>query len=637
MSRPTPDSDRENRRDVGSSWSRYERLRAVTAAALTAPAVTTELYERLCSLEQTVSDVAAVLGEAGAGDRWRRWVEALRAASVDAAGALWFERALDASWADRLRQSIAGLPGAEELQTRWRRHVRDSGRLPIFEYLDTWPIWPECLSTEPVDWCRYARRVAALVASTGSAPDAVVGLRTSGSFLGPVWAAAIQARDGSPAAYLTVRPVHASLRARIPALPAMLDDTVDLGLLRGRRVVVVDDLAGTGNTVRSTLDFLAAAGTERDGILVSLYRCSSVGSVAVKLGVSPAKVLLVHRSHQRWPQATHQAPSEAVVRSYFQQHLAQRPEPADVMDVRPLRYGYALRYAAAVTGAAPADLAPHLHGAVRHRRYLLRVRTGEGGESTLVAKPLGFGYFADEELSRLSTLPHAPRAYGIVGGYLLYFWEPGAPLPMRDRSGPGHLDPTDLDAVGAVAAFAGRRAPGGTYLPREAATLRIGAVVEELRGRGLRGLPRAGEVVAAIEERWIPVVAAPPNNGHWHYVRRPDGGLVKLHREVGNVLRRSDPAEDIAAAAVELDLTPTEVGHVADRFSEYCGDRPSAGRLAFGVMQHVGRALREFGYYRDHVASWVSRPVRDGDDGFAHREYELRDAVGLARQLLDLT
>ncbi|TDC44259.1 hypothetical protein E1166_00195 [Micromonospora sp. KC213] len=629
----TADASLDSRAGSGPSWSRYAHLRAAAAAALTTSEITTELYERLCSLEQTVSDVAAVLGEAGAGEWWRRRGEPLRAASVDAAGALWFDRAVDASWADGVRRLITDLPTVDDLNTQWRRHVANSGRLPIFEYLDTWPIWPECLSTEPIDWRSYARQVAALVRTAAPEPRAVIGLRTSGSYLGPIWAAAIRA-EHTTAEFLTVRPVHASLRARIPALPAMLDHKLDTNRLRGRRVVVVDDLAGTGRTVRSVLDFLASEGTPRHEILVSLYRCSSMAELTGKLDIAAPNVLVVRGGHMRWPQATHKAPPTKTVHGYFERHLSRRSQPADVLDVRPLDYGYALRYAATITGAAPADVAPYVHGVVRHRRYLLRIRSEEG-ESALVAKPLGFGYFADEELRRLSVLPHYPRPYGIVGGYLLYAWEPGSPLPFRDRSGPGRIHTADLDAVAAVAAFAGQHAPGGTYLPREGAALRIRAVVEELRGRGVRGLPTAAEIIAAVNEAWVPVVAAAPNNGHWHYLRRPDGGLLKLHREVGNVLRRSDPAEDIGAAAVELDLTPAEVDHIADRYAVYCGDRPSRGRLAFGMLQHVSRALREFGYYRDHVARWMGRQVRNGDDGFTHRERELGGVASLARHLLD--
>ncbi|MEJ3746457.1 phosphoribosyltransferase family protein [Actinomycetes bacterium KLBMP 9797] len=614
-------------------WSRYLLLRA-EAEALPSSGITTELFERLCSLEQTVSDIAAVLGEGGADGRWRDRIEGLRAASVAAASALWFGAMADDTWSVRIGQLIGQLPDGDELDARWRKQTLRSERLAIFDYLDTWPIWPECLSTEPVDYQAYAQRVADLVHSMGSAaPQAVVGLRTSGSFLGAIWTAALRVKDRT-VRLVTARPLHPSLRMRDRTLPSMLDVSVDTASLRGLRTVVVDDLTGTGTTIRSVLEFLSNVGVPRSAISVSLYRCASARDTAKKLGISPSNLLTVRRVYARWPQARRQAPPLAAVRSYFQRVMSRHAQPPEVVEASLLDYSYPLRYLSAATGAHAGACSAYVHGGVRHRRYLLRIRTDEG-ESTLLAKPLGFGYFAADELGRLAMLPHYPRVHDIVGGYLLYAWQPGCALPFRDRTGIGRIGAADLDTVGAVAAATFRHAPGGIVLPREGVAPRIRAVISELERFGIEGLPTADDVIRALDDQWLPIVAAAPNNGHWHYVRRANGALLKLHRELGNVQRRSDPVEDIGAAGVELDLTPAEVMHVAEVYAGLSGDVPSPGRLAFGAMQHICRALREFAYYREHVARWMGCPVVDGDNVFTRREQGLRDAIGLAVHLLE--
>jgi pyrimidine operon attenuation protein/uracil phosphoribosyltransferase len=612
------------------SWSRYLLLRAEVARS---SEPTTELYERLCSLEQTTSDIAAVLGEGGTVGRWRDGIEGLRTAAVTAARALWFAETVDASWDVHIRQLIGLLPDGDELEAGWRRRAAHIGRIGVFEYLDTWPTWPECLSTEPVDYRAYAHRVADLIGSTTQAPQAVVGLRTSGSFLGPIWTAAVRVhRPTVP--FVTIRPLHPSLRTRDRSLPSVLDRHADTASLRGLRTVVVDDLTGTGTTIRSALDFLSNAGLSRGALSVSLYRCSSVRDTARRLGIAATDLFAVRRVYARWPQARHRPPPIADVRTYFQRTLAGHTPPSEVLEVSPLDYCYPLRYLSAATGVDAVAASAYVHGGARHRRYLLRVRTGED-HATLLAKPLGFGYFAADELRRLAGLPHYPRVHAITGGYLFYRWEPGRAMPFRDRTGIGRIRAEDLDVIAMVAASTAQHAPGRMVLPRAGVLPRVGATIQELQRFGIGGMPTVDDIFGAIDEPWLPVVVAPPNNGHWHYVRRPDGALMKLHREVGNVMRRSDPVEDIGAAGVELGLSAAEVMRVAEGYAALSGDVPSPGRMAIGVMQHVCRALREFSHYREHFARQMGRAILDHDDVFTRRERGLREAVGLAVHLLE--
>jgi adenine/guanine phosphoribosyltransferase-like PRPP-binding protein len=614
------------------AWSRYGRVRdEAREMAISGPTV--GLFERLCSLEQTVSDIAAVFGELARAHEWRRSLEGLRAAAVETAGAVWFGRTVHGSWDEEPAKVLASLPDPDELDALWRDRAARGRGWELSEYLDVWPIWPECLSSEPVSYRAYANRAVNHVRTMRPAPDVVIGLRSSGSFLGPIWAAALRAA-GFPPRFLTLRPTHRSLRMRHRALPPLMDSRGDVALIQGRHAIVVDDLLGTGATLRSTLEAMGRAESRPASMSVSLYRCSSVGRTARRLGISEHDLRPVRRAYARWPQAARQAPPLDRVRDYFQKLISGRSASPEVVQVTQLDAGYGLRYLSTITGSPTSAASAHVHGGARNRRYLLRIRD-RGTESLLVAKPLGFGYFAADERRRLSRLPYYAPVAGVRGGYLMYVWQEGSPMPFRDRTGIGRISVRDLEVISTVTASAVRQAPGGVLLPRTVAEARIRATIDDLRRSGVEGLPTPRDVVEAFDDTWLPVVPASPNSGHWHYLRGPGGQLIKLHREVANVVRRSDPVEDLAAAGVELALTPAEVIHATEGYVALTGDHPSPGRLCLGVMCHISRGLREFAFYRDQVAPTLGRRVSSGPTAFTRRGDGLRHAIGLAVGLLE--
>jgi len=250
-------------------------------------------------------------------------------------------------------------------------------------------------------------------------PLAVVGLRTSGSYLAPLIAAMLRARGYRQAAALTLRPGRALLadeRARVRSV-ARAD-----GL-----VLLTDDPPVTGASLAQ-----AAAQLER-------------------LGVAPEAVVLLlalEDEPDRLPPALAGYASVVIGPEEWSVHFRLQAET-----VRQ-------EVAALLSHEFEVEAVDQLPVAVRrrgHRRALFRLRgydTGDGAarELDVLASGLGLGYLGAHVLEVSRTLSaFSPRVLGRRDGVLYREW-----LPVeRSMAAPGSDD--DALAAGAASYVAARR------------------------------------------------------------------------------------------------------------------------------------------------------------------------------------
>lgn len=114
-----------------------------------------------------------------------------------------------------------------------------------------------------------------------------------------------------------------------------------------------------------------------------------------------------------------------------------------------------------------------------------------------------------------------------------------------------------------------------------------------LENHGMSTTPaQRNTAVERIRDASIRMVHAPTNASHWHWVRN-DGDLFRVHHNLGESNRFIDPAEDLAAAAVEFGLTRDQVSHVITRYEQCTGDELSMARYQLGLLRHTARSLDE--------------------------------------------
>nr|CAG38706.1 putative lividomycin production gene [Streptomyces lividus] len=113
---------------------------------------------------------------------------------------------------------------------------------------------PECYAYDLADLSPVHGQATAWLRETAPrGPVFVVGVRTGGSYLAPLWAAAVAARGCQAAAWTTLRPLRRAGRAEL--VPAETD-RLPSELPPGTTIVAVDDQPDTGNTARAVRDAL---------------------------------------------------------------------------------------------------------------------------------------------------------------------------------------------------------------------------------------------------------------------------------------------------------------------------------------------------------------------------------------------
>ncbi len=343
------------------------------------------------------------------------WGRAGRAAAavprVARAGALWArslgnaERRLQAGQrelaeiVDLLAAAVLGSAmDWPALERRWRaldvriasaRLAAEVIRLPsCFRDLDQRP--------EDVD-CLAGLVVGSLPAEQ---PIAVVGLRTSGSYLGPLLAAGLR-RRGRRVTSLTLRPGTAVLANEISLLGKMAR--------AGARAVVVDDPPSSGRALRRGIAALEAAGFSRQAITVAVATLDAERPAGLD-GVD--HVVL---EYERW--AVHRALDEQAVRRSLTKLLLGRElqfggGPGHVIALLDVR----------LTNGGPRR--PSSHGWLPRRHaeaaYEVKALTPFGARRLQVhARGCGLGYLGRHALAIAGALgDRVPTHFGIADGLL---------------------------------------------------------------------------------------------------------------------------------------------------------------------------------------------------------------------------
>jgi len=236
-------------------------------------------------------------------------------------------------------------------------------------------------------------------------PLCVVGVRTSGSYLAPLHAAALRAGGRARTEVLTYRPGRPFLRWE----HAMLRSAVRAGGL----VLVVDDPPGSGTSLATAARTLRRAGVPSSQIVFLLSLFGSREELPEVLRGWPAVV-------QPWADWTvHRRLAAQPVRDT----LAGLVGPGvEVLEVRPLG-------------------APYIAGERGHLRARFAVRlsdrrTGGQTRTQILVEGAGLGYFGRQGVAVARALPgHVPHVYGFSDGLLYRDWLPAAPMAAQDTAG----------------------------------------------------------------------------------------------------------------------------------------------------------------------------------------------------------
>ncbi len=358
-------------------------------------------------------------------------------------------------------------------------------------------------------------------------PLCLVGVRTSGSYLAPLFAAALAASTAAPVPVLTHRPGRPFLRWERSVLRATAR--------AGGRVLVVDDPPGSGTSLATTATAVSAAGVPGQDIvfLLSVF------------GTADALPAVLHRWQavvQPWADwSVHGRLGTPQVASAL---AALLPASVGVLALRP--------------HGSPWPAHDRGHARARFSVTLLDRQTGETELRQIVVEGAGLGYFGRQGAAVARSLPgHVPHVYGFADGLLYRDW-----LPPRSGAHSG-AGPALADVIAGYVAQRCRALPAP------------GASVDRMSGRDpvweVAGKLLAGQfgplAVAArplllnqVMRRLLhpdqpTVLDGKTDSRHWLADPAAAGGLRKTdfyQRAFGHLdLACYDPICDLAGAAAD--------------------------------------------------------------------------------------
>ena len=390
-------------------------------------------------------------------------------------------------------------------------------------------------------------------------PVCVLGVRTSGSYLAPLYAAAVRAA-GARVTMLTYRPGRPFLRPE----RALLAETARAGGL----VLVTDDPPGSGTSLARAARAAARAGFADPAIVLVFSSFGPAGQVPELLG--------------RWP---------AVVQPWDRWSVHRRLAPPQVAHVLAGLVG-AHAEVGAVWQQGPPVQSDRGHVRARFAVQLTDRRTGVTAERDIVVEGAGLGYLGKQGVAVARALPgYVPRVYGFADGLLYRDWLPAGPgrgtLPDREPSpltgrepgSPTGREPGVLAGPGMLAGtVAGYVAARQRALPAPSASVdRLGGrdpawevAARLLSGQyGPLGVP-ARPLLLDPAVRWLlavdhPAVADGKTDArHWLPDPAAHGELRKVdfyQRGFGHLdLACYDPVFDLAGAAADPPAPGFEAG-----------------------------------------------------------------------------
>ncbi|MCW0215181.1 MAG: HAD hydrolase family protein [Pseudonocardia sp.] len=235
----------------------------------------------------------------------------------------------------------------------------------------------------PADAVRLAEEYAPSVRGRAAL---VLGIRTSGSYLGPLVAAALRAR-GVRARAASTRPGQPLLRADALVLAEVLAD--------GGAAAVVDDPPNTGGSLLSSARLLEEHGTPRDVITLLL---PLFGDAAPPVLSGYRRVELPFR---RW--AVHDLLEPEVLARVLGSLWGERVLRVEQVEQEAVGAGR------------------------RHLARVVRAELGGGQWRQVVVSGAGVGYLGRYSLAVAAAVPrHVARTYGFRDGLVLREWLPGS-------------------------------------------------------------------------------------------------------------------------------------------------------------------------------------------------------------------
>jgi hypothetical protein len=242
-------------------------------------------------------------------------------------------------------------------------------------------------------------------------PVCVLGVRTSGSYLAPLYAAALRAA-GARVTMLTYRPGRPFLRPE----RALLAQTARAGGL----VLVTDDPPGTGTSLARAARAAAQAGFADSAIVLVFSSFGPAGQVPEMLS--------------RWP---------AVVQPWDRWSVHRRLAPPQVAHVLAGLVGAHAEVGAVWQQGLPAQ-SDRGHVRARFAVQLTDRRTGVTAEQDIVVEGAGLGYLGRQGVAVARALPgYVPRVYGFADGLLYRDWLPAGPgrATLNGREPPAGREP----------------------------------------------------------------------------------------------------------------------------------------------------------------------------------------------------
>ena len=364
------------------------------------------------------------------------------------------------------------------------------------------------------------RLVASFAAEFGDRdrPVAVVGVRTSGSYLAPLTASALRADGYSDAIAMTVRPSHPIARGK----RRLLRDVLRAGGI----AVVVDDPPASGDSIARVAEALRSLGRDR-GLVIPMFALHAGGAVPEALAGHACVTL----PWERWSIHDRLAP-KAIARALERLWGDER-----VGDVTRL----------------PLDDS-HARGHVS-ARYRVEVGGPEPEVRDVFVRGVGLGYLGRHVEAVAARLePWVPRPYGVVDGLAFRAWvpdeltrAPSAPDVAAYAATRQRLLPVETDPASRLA--------GQDPVWEVASNILSGAFARGWRPMRIVALDR---VTRELLQTRTPCVV----DGYMHASAWFDGPLKTKSAErafSNRNLACSDAAYDLAASAALGDLDPREL------------------------------------------------------------------------------
>ncbi|MDX6628446.1 MAG: hypothetical protein QOH00_692, partial [Gaiellales bacterium] len=283
------------------------------------------------------------------------------------------------------------------------------------------PRLPSCFQAFDLDLADVAGLAAefARVWPDRFRPLLVAGVRTSGSYLAPLCAAALETAGYEHVSTLTLRPQHPLFRSE--------RDLIRQNARRGGLTLVIDDPPGSGRSIARVADEIARLGVPLGSIVLLLPLFGARDALPPPLR-GYASVLL---PSEDWAINSKLAP-EAVRRV-----LAELLGPAAAVE------------------AVEQVPQPAPRWERSHARRLFRVEIVEDGSprtASVAVEGVGIGYYGEQALAVARALPdHVPEVFGLREGCLYRAW-----LPDSGRvCAPGTVPEQEL--VNAVAGYVAER------------------------------------------------------------------------------------------------------------------------------------------------------------------------------------